>query len=904
METDSSTPASPKFNPHSHSPDAVLRHFDTQADGLNTGVATDRLLSHGHNRLPAPPVVSPLRRFLRQFNNLLIIVLILAAAITAALGHWLDTAVILAVVIVNTALGFVQEGKAEKAIASIKNMLAPHASVLRDGERHSIPAEELVPGDIVMLEAGDRVPADLRLLRISALFAQEAVLTGESVPVEKSLREVAEDAALGDRRCMSFSGTLITSGQGSGIVVATGLQTELGRISHMLTNVEQLATPLLQQIAVFSRWLTAFILTMAGAILGFGYYVRGMPFDELFVVVVGLSVAAIPEGLPAVLTVTLAIGVQAMARRNAIVRRLPAIETLGSVSVICSDKTGTLTRNEMMVATVARPGKVLTLSGEGYAPEGVFESDSGVHGHETDPALMTLARAAVLCNDAALRLQDGHWTVHGDPMEGALLSFAQKAGLQADDENSKFPRLDLIPFDARHRFMATLNRVDDDSLVFVKGAPEQVVSMCSQQSSVGGETTAFDSGHWQQLAEQIAEQGQRVLALAMKVLPAGQDAIHHEDVESGLVMLGLVGLIDPPRAEAITAIAECHEAGIEVKMITGDHAGTAAAIGRQIGLRLADKVLTGAEIDKLDDAALSAAILQTDIFARTSPEHKLRLVTALQAHGKVVAMTGDGVNDAPALKRADAGIAMGRKGSEAAREASELVLADDNFASIVAAIRAGRTVYDNLRKVISFLLPINGGESLSLIIAILFALTLPITAAQILWVNMVSSVALALALAFEPTEAGVMKRPPRKAGESILSGQIIWRIVFVSLIFTAGVFGQFELAQSQGLELEVARTMAVNTLVVMEIFYLFSVRYAYGSSLTLKGALGTPAVLWSISAVTAFQLLFTYTPWMNLAFGSTPLGVAQGVQVLVFGVLVLLLIELEKWLRRVVLHID
>lgn len=903
MEARNNRAPSPDFLPHTLGPDAVLRHFDVGAEGLGKDTAAERLLEVGHNRLPVAHSVGPVRRFLRQFNNLLIIVLIVASAITALLGHWLDTVVILAVVMVNTVLGFIQEGKAEKAIAAIKDMLAPHAAVIRDGERHNIPADQLVPGDIVLLEAGDRVPADLRWLKLNALSTQEAALTGESLPVEKQLQPVAAEAALGDRTCLAFSGTLITSGQGSGVVVATGSSTELGRISHMIRDVEQLTTPLLKQISVFSKWLTGFILSMAAAILAYGYFLRGMPFDELFVVVVGLSVAAIPEGLPAVLTVTLAIGVQAMARRNAIVRRLPAIETLGSVSVICSDKTGTLTRNEMMVSTVALSDSELTVAGEGYAPEGEISMDGKrlQAGHE--PRLQLLARAALLCNDAVLKQVGETWVVQGDPMEGALLSFAHKTGLEPRAESVNNPRVDLIPFDARHRFMATLHHQGNESLVFLKGAPERVLAMCDKQVSVAG-TEPLDAAYWQNMADQIASQGQRVLAFAMKRLSAGRETVSHDDVDAGLVLIGLTGLIDPPRAEAITAVAECYEAGIDVKMITGDHAGTAAAIGRQIGLRHSERVLTGADIERMDDAELARAVLETDIFARTSPEHKLRLVTALQSDGKVVAMTGDGVNDAPALKRADAGIAMGKKGSEAAREASELVLADDNFASIAAAIRAGRTVYDNLRKVISFLLPINGGESLSLIIAILFALTLPITAAQILWVNMVSSVALALALAFEPTEDGVMKRPPRKSNEPILSGQIIWRIVFVSLIFTVGVFGQFELAQSQGLELEVARTMAVNTLVVMEIFYLFSVRYTYGSSLTFKGALGTPAVLWSISAVTAFQLMFTYTPWMNLAFGSSPLGIAQGVQVLMFGVVVLMLIELEKWVRRAVLHID
>ena len=885
----------PVKNPHANDADAVLQQLGVSASGLSTAEFSARQQQYGANRLPEAPRPGLVHRFLSQFNNLLIIVLLTAAAVTAALGHWLDTSVILAVVMVNTVLGLVQEGKAEKAMLAIRDMLAPSATVLRDGQRVTVPADQLVPGDIVLLEAGDKVPADLRLVQINTLSVQEAVLTGESLPVEKSTAPVPADATPADRSCMAFSGTLVATGQAQGVVVATGAATELGRISHMLGDLERIATPLLQQITQLSKWLTGFILLAAVMILAWGYYVRQMPFAELFVVVVGLSVASIPEGLPAVLTVTLAIGVQAMARRNAIVRKLPAIETLGSVSVICSDKTGTLTRNEMMVATVACADVSLTVSGDGYSPEGEFLKNQQPFQPLQHPAAQWLCQAATLCNDAMLKQQEQHWTVLGDPMEGALLSLAAKAGIHND---GKLPRLDTLPFDAAHRYMATLHQDAEQRLIFVKGAPEALIARCARQMDAEGNAAAMDSAFWHQQVEQIAAAGQRVLAFAMKRVPGDCERVGHADVGADLVMLGLTGLIDPPRPEAIAAVAECYRAGIQVKMITGDHAGTAAAIGRQIGLQQTQRVLTGAELEQMDEAALASAVDDVDIFARTSPEHKLRLVRALQSHGRVVAMTGDGVNDAPALKRADVGIAMGQKGSEAAKEAAQLVLADDNFASIVVAVSAGRTVYDNLRKVISFLLPINGGESLSLVIAILFGLTLPITAGQILWVNMVSSVALGLALAFEPPESGVMKRPPRKAGEPILSRIIVWRILLVSVLFTAGVFGQFMLAQYQGASLEVARTMAVNTLVAMEVFYLFSVRYSYGTSITFKGVLGTPVVLYSIVAVAFFQLVFTYTPWMSLAFGSQPLSIWQLLQVTAFGVAVLLVIELDKWILR------
>lgn len=884
---------------HSLSAQETLKHLKTTADGLTAQEAHRRLQEAGPNRLPEPPRRSGAKRFLLQFHNILIYVLLSAAAITLLLGHFIDSFVILAVVIVNAVIGFLQEGKAEKAMEAIRTMLAPRAYVLRDSRRLSIAGEELVPGDVVLLEAGDKVPADLRLFDSHGLQIQEALLTGESVPSDKTTAVTAEDAALGDRVGLAFSGTLVTAGQGMGVVVATAGETEIGRISGMLSQVENLTTPLVRQMGIFAKWLTAFVLSLSAVILALGYFVQGHPFNDVFMAVVGLSVAAIPEGLPAVLTITLAIGVQAMAKRNAIVRRLPAIETLGSVSVICTDKTGTLTRNEMMVASALSPKHVFTVDGSGYEPEGRINLDDQPVRGSDHPVLAQLAQAAVLCNDAFLHQREGIWQVEGDPMEGALLAFAEKLGSSSDTTRKHWTQTDRIPFDSKHRFMATLNHDHEGkALIFVKGAPERILEMCSGQWSDGIHTEAVNSAYWTDQAETIAAKGQRVLAFAIKPVEPAHTVLEYADVEQGLTLVGMVGMIDPPRHEAITAIKECHQAGITVKMITGDHAATALAIGKQIGLHKTRRVLTGVEIDALDDAQLKSVVMETDVFARTSPEHKLRLVMALQSHGMTVAMTGDGVNDAPALKRADAGIAMGRKGSEAAKEAAELVLADDNFASIAAAVKEGRTVYDNLTKVISFLLPVNGGESLSLIIAILAGMTLPITPVQILWINMVSSVALAMALAFEPSEPQVMKRPPRPVNKPILSGFLVWRILFVSLIFSAGVFGQFFLARAQGVGLEAARTMTVNTLVVMEIFYLFSVRYIHGTSLTLRGVLGTKAVLWAISIVTALQFLFTYSPFMQIFFSASPLTIPQGLQVVAFGIAVLLVLETEKYFVR------
>ena len=883
---------------HSSEIDTCLKSLEATAGGLSSADAAARLEEYGPNRLPEPPKRNVALRFLSHFHNILIYVLLGSAVITAGMQHFVDTAVILAVVIANAVIGFIQEGKAERAMESIRKMLAPQAAVLRDGERHSIGGERLVPGDIVLLEAGDKVPADMRLIRTSGLQIQEAILTGESVPTDKATAPVAVDAALGDHSCMAYSGTMVTSGQGRGLVVATGANTEIGRISGLLADVEVLTTPLVRQMNVFAKWLTVLILLIAAILLVFGYFVEHHDFNDMFMAVVGLSAAAIPEGLPAVLTITLAVGVQAMARRNAIVRRLPAIETLGSVSVICTDKTGTLTRNEMMVASVALSGHRFSFEGNGYEPDGaVWLADSRVNGLD-HLQLAELAKAAASCNDASLHRREGFWAVEGDPMEGALLALAGKVGVDVSKELSARTRTDEIPFDSRHKFMATLHHDRPAHAdIFVKGAPEQVLAMCAEQRSPSGEGEPLDEAYWMDCAEDMAAHGQRVLAIATREVGRPQTTLDFTDVEGGLVLIGLVGLIDPPRAEAIEAVTECHSAGIRVKMITGDHAGTAAAIGKQIGLGNPDGVLTGRELDGMDDAELAAAVGEVDIFARTNPEHKLRLVMALQSQGITAAMTGDGVNDAPALKRADAGIAMGRKGSEAAKEAAELVLADDNFASIVAAVREGRTVYDNIKKVISWTLPTNAGEAMTIIVALLFGMTLPITPIQILWVNLITAVTLGIALAFEPTEDNTMRRPPRPRDEPLLTGQMVWQIVLVSGLFFAGVFGIYAYATDRGYSLDLARTMALNTLVVMEIAYLFIVRNIYGTSLTWQAVRATRIVWTTVIAVTAAQFAITYLPPLQAVFATEAVPLFDGMLIVGVGIVLFAVIEVEKQLR-------
>jgi potassium/sodium efflux P-type ATPase len=829
----------------------------------------------------------------------LIYVLLVACIVTALLGQWLDASVIFGVVIVNALIGFVQEGKAVDALRAIRQLLLPQARVVRDGQPTSIAAHDLVPGDIVLVQSGDKIVADLRLIHSKNLQIQEAALTGESAAVEKFSDAVAADAVLGDRQCMAYSGTLVAAGQGTGVVVATGQDTEIGHISSLVAGVESLSTPLLRQMSRFGRWLTLVILIVAVLIFGFGVWVRAYPMTDMFMAVVGLSVAAIPEGLPAIMTITLAIGVQRMARRQAIIRRLPAVETLGAVTVICSDKTGTLTRNEMTVRSLATTDTDYQFEGSGYETNGnILLADEAAQMSD-HPLLTGALQAAILCNDASLEPDGQSYRVHGDPMEGALLVAGLKAEQTQSDENQRMPRLDLIPFESENRFMATLHQAPaQGSFILVKGAPERVLDMCHLQRSLNGdEPLEIDS--WQTKIAELAAQGQRLLAVATKSLPTAQESLQRGDVEDDFVMLGLLGLIDPPRPEVIESLRQCQSAGIEVKMITGDHGATASAIARQLGFSNADTVLTGSELSAMNDDELRQQVRNVAIYARVSPEHKLRLVRLLQEQGLIVAMTGDGVNDAPALKRSDIGIAMGHKGTEAAKEASEMVLADDNFSSIVDAVEEGRTIYDNLRKAILFILPTSGGEALIIIAAILIGFQqLPLTPVQILWVNMVTTVTLALALSFEPPEAGVMQRPPRQADAPILSRLLVWRVLFVSVILMVGTFGVFLWDMAQGHSIEHGRTAAVNTLVLFECFYLFNSRYIGESVVNWNGLTGNRWVLVAIFALLVFQLGFTYWSPLQLLFGTEALAIEiWGIAVLV-AASVFVLVEMEKALMR------
>ena len=884
---------------HACDVEQVFTSLASSSTGISTDEATRRLARYGPNRLPEKRARGPLLRFFHQFHNVLIYVLMAAGVVTALLGHWLDAGVILAVVMLNAAIGFVQEGKAESALKSIRQMLSLNAMVRREGRQQTLPAEALVPGDVVLLQPGDKVPADLRLFQVNGLQVQESVLTGESLAVEKGSEPVAAQSVIGDRLCMAYSGTLVTHGQAAGVVVATAAETEIGRISRLVSDVASVTTPLLRQMAQFGRWLTLTILVVALLAFVFGVWVRGYAPAEMFLAAVSLAVAAIPEGLPAIMTITLAIGVQRMARRNAIIRRLPAVETLGAVTVICTDKTGTLTRNEMMVRTIACCDRLFKISGAGYDPHGVISDGQREIDPQQESVLLSLLRAGLLCNDASLEQRDGEWRVHGDPMEGALLVVAFKAGLEIEAEGKRYPRTDLIPFDAEHRFMATLHHSHrGEAFIFLKGAPERVLAMCARECSERGDQP-LNAEAWLSRVEAMAQQGQRVLAIAMKPVVCEQRELVFRDVDDGLTLLGLFGLIDPPREEAIEAVRVCGDAGIRVKMITGDHGTTARAIAQQLKLTNSDDVLTGEALDAMTEAQLQHRVAEVDVYARVNPEHKLRLVQLMQAQGSVVAMTGDGVNDAPALKRADVGTAMGQTGTEAAKEAADMVLADDNFASITRAVEEGRTVHDNLSKAILFILPTNGGQALVIIAAIAFGFhQLPLTPVQILWVNMVTAVTLALSLAFEPPERHVMRRPPRDGKAPILTPYLVWRVVFVSLILMTGTMGLFLWESGRGASLEEARTVAVNTLVMFEIFYLFNARYVSAPVFRWAGLVGNRYVLVAITVMLILQLGFTYWAPMQLLFGTAAFDPAIWWRIVLVASSVLFLVELEKYLVR------
>ena len=888
---------------HAVAADEVVKRLNADpAKGLDASQAAQRLAKYGRNRLPEGKKQSAFMKFLHQFNNVLVYVLLGAGFIKLMVGLWLDAFIILGVVLLNGLLGYIQEGKAEKALDSIRNMLSAEARAIRGGETRMIPSEDLVPGDIVLLESGDKIPADLRLIDVKNLRTEEAALTGESVPIDKTIDAVSAKATVGDREGMAFSGTLVSSGRGTGVVVATGPATELGQINQMMASVSALETPLLRQIKQFGYAITAIIGVVVVLVFAYGRWVRGMEFIYIFQAVVSIAVSVIPEGLPALITVTLAIGVQRMASRNAIIRRLPAVETLGSVSRICSDKTGTLTLMEMMVVSAVTAGSNFQVSGDGYAPQGEVKKDGQPAGPNSVLSLM--GRVSMLCNDSEIIQVEGSWKVEGDPTEGALYPFANKIGMQRQAEQAAYPRIDSIPFESEHRFMATLHRSSEgQEVLLVKGAPEAILDHCDRQQTEDGKQAPMDRNYFLAASDQLAGQGERVLALAWLENPGVKaGALSPIDLPKNLILLGLVGLLDPPRKEAIEAVKECHDAGIRVTMITGDHRITAAAIAKMLGIGDGKTAMTGAEIEEMDTAALQEGVRTVDVFARASPEHKLRLVKAIQANKQIVAMTGDGVNDAPALKKADIGVAMGIKGTEVTKEAAAMVLADDNFASISAAVKEGRTVYNNIEKAILFMLPTNVAQALVIMVAIFMGFTAPITAPQILWVNMVTSVALGLVISFEPHELDVMQRPPLPVDRPIVDGFGLWRIIFVGLALLALTLFEFFSMKGKGASDELARAVAVNTLVIGQVFYLLNSRYKLGSSLSLRAHLGNKYLPLGIGAVIVLQLLFTYAPPFQALFETEPIPLSAWPRMFLGGFIFFLVVEFEKLVIRTVRH--
>ena len=885
--------------------EALLLLESDPEHGLDDAEAAARRERFGPNVLPRARRQGPLVRLALQFHHPLIYILTAAGAVTALLGNAVDASVIFGVVLINAGIGFVQESRAERALEALVRMARTRATVMRSGRKLAIDSRELVPGDLVLLESGDKVPADLRLVAVRDLRADESTLTGESAPVEKSDRILPRETVVADRENLAFAGTLVSAGRGAGVVMSTAGDTELGRIHRLVGEAGGMDTPLTRRIAHFSKIISIVIVALAGFTFAIGV-ARGEPASEMFVAAVALAVGAIPEGLPAAVTITLAIGVSRMARRRAIVRKLPAVETLGSTTVICSDKTGTLTENQMTVQAILAGGEAFAVEGAGYAPVGAILRGQRAVDAEEWPALSECLIAGALCNDARLRERKGRHEVVGDPTEAALLVVARKGGLDPVALVRRRPRVDAIPFESEHQYMATLHSSAPGHApaVYLKGAPERVLPLCGRALGSAGEDVALDPVAVLAEVERLAGEGLRVLAIARASVPPGTVTLERGFVEEGgLTLLGLEAMLDPPRPEAMAAVAGCRAAGIAVKMITGDHLATARAIAGRLELEGpgardgGPEVLSGAELATLPEQELAEAVERTSVFARVAPEQKLRLVEALQARGHVVAMTGDGVNDAPALKQADIGVAMGVAGTEVATEASDVVLTDDNFASIAAAVEEGRRVFDNLTKFIVWTLPTNMGEGLLILAAIVAGTTLPILPVQILWINMTTAVALGLMLAFEPKELGIMRRPPRDPARPLLTGELVGRIVLVSGLLMAGAFVLFHWEQAGGASLAEARTAAVNVFVVGEVFYLFNCR-SLEHSMFRVGVFSNNWVTGGVLTTVGLQILMTYAPFMQTLFHTAPLGPQAWVRIVGVGLCVYVAVGAEKWLRQ------
>lgn len=881
--------------PYQLSVDEVLNNLQSQSSGLTQNEASARLARDGANALPEKAGKPAWLRFLTHFHDVLIYVLIAAAALTAIMGHWVDTAVILGVAVINALIGHVQENNAEKSLKGIRNMLSSAAVVIRNGQHETAPTTELVVGDIVVLRAGDRIPADLRVMEAHNLRVEEAILTGESTVVDKTAEALEGELPLGDRKNLLFSGTTLSAGAGLGVVIAIGEATELGHINQMMTAIEKHRTPLLVQMDKLGKAIFSLILAMMVGLFIFSLLLRDMPMGELLLSLISLAVAAVPEGLPAIISIILSLGIQTMARKRAIIRKLPTVETLGAMSVICSDKTGTLTMNEMTVKAIITADKNYRVQGNSYEPTGeiLVENDATTAEMRPGSVLETYLRTIDLCNDSQLmRNEQGHWGITGGPTEGALKVLAAKANLPAIDTELR----SKIPFDSQYKYMATHFRIGHDERVLVTGAPDVLFKLCQQQQTATG-TEAFTQAHWEAEIARYAKEGLRMVAAAWKPTRADAGTLTHDCLSDGLIFLGIAGMMDPPRPEAIDAIRACQQAGLRVKMITGDHPQTAMSIGGMLGIHNSAHAVTGYELEQMDDTALAEAAVTYDIFARTSPEHKLRLVKALQNKGEIVGMTGDGVNDAPALKQADVGIAMGIKGTEVTKEAADMVLTDDNFATIASAVQEGRRVYDNLKKTILFIMPTNLAQGLLIIVALLAGNLMPLTPVLILWMNMATSATLSFGLAFEAGERNIMRRPPRRPHENVMDGFAIWRVGFVGTLIAASAFMLEAWLQPRGHSPEFIRTVLLQTLVTAQWVYMLNCRVSDGFSLG-RGLLMNKGI-WLVSGILLLlQLAIIYVPFLQMMFGTEALPLRYWGITLAIGVALFLIVEIEKPLTR------
>ncbi len=881
---------------HALSADQVLEKLRSSAkEGLSEQEASERLRQYGQNVLPEAKKPSQLLRFFKQFNNVLIYILLVAAGLTLSMGHYVDTIVILAVVVINALIGFIQENRAEKAMDAIRNILALAAHVVRGGKRMEVEAQDLTPGDIVRLKPGDKVPADLRLITANNLKIEESALTGEAEAADKQIGDLPEKTGVGDRTNMAFSSSTVSTGSGTGVVVEVGQETQIGGINQLLADTAESTTPLLRQMDRLSKNISIVILIIAVGVYLFGRTFRDYEPGVLALSVIGLAIGAIPEGLPAIMSIILAIGVQSMAKRHAIVRDLPSVETLGSVSVICSDKTGTLTKNEMTTTDLATRDNEFTITGSGYEPKGEILHDGAHYEAGKDKQLSRLLQCFRICNESELAESEGRWIVRGEPTEGALVAAFDKSGLSTDGVE----RIDVLPFDSKYKYMAVQARVNGEEIIFIKGAPDRILAMANEEDTSSGRQP-LDENFWTGEINRLAGQEKRTIAAACKKAPSGIEDLQHDHLSGGMVFLGLAGIVDPPREEAIAAVKECQLAGITVKMITGDHAQTALAIGCQMGIGDGEHALTGAELDAMDEKQLQEAVGKYHVFARTSPENKLQLVQALQSHRDVDAMTGAGVYDAPALKIADVGIAMGIKETEVTKDAAKIVLTDDNFSTIAAAVEEGRKVYDNLKKTILFILPTNGAECFLIMASILFGTILPLTPVQILWVNMVTSVTVSLALAFEPLDPAVMEQPPRNPDIHILDAYFLWRIFYVSvLIGGACLILAVYLTNTGRYSETLVRTITMQAIILCQMFHLFNNRSLRRSAFCC--GLFTNKAIFVVGAIMiVLQLSITYLPFMNRIFGTAPLPAVDWLYPFALGAAIFAVVEIEKWIMRLV----